>query len=391
MRKFIEKKFLVLITLSIILRLLVILLTPEIADSRNAHRLGELYLKTRSVYRYTRGINPYPPLFIYYYAFTVLVSSSLRIPFVYIVKILPLLSDIGIMLLLIKYLENKKAIFWYALNPIVIVTSSAFGKEEPFIIFLAFLAYLSFVNKKSIFSTSILLATSIWLKVFPILLFPLIFFKIKNVSKKIIFMTICILPFILIILPFVLTDFQNINATFFSYGGSADYGWLASFKALSALISGTSINFTPINNLLPQLLNISKYAFLIFYLLLLVFLLKQAKKSLLLSIILIFLLFFIVYGGIGTNFLFWIVPFIILYDYNLAKSYTLIGFPAVLFYLLGQFYDPVLRHYDFFLFRTPTFINLFYFLSTSIFWFYLVVIFFNLLTQNNSKARLGSR
>lgn len=390
MRKFIKKNLSFLIIVSIFLRIVLILVSPEIADAKNAHTVADIFLKTGVLYQ-KEQIYPYPPVWIYYMAFSAFLQNAFNIPFVYLIKIPPFLADVTILFLLMKLLKKKQSVLIYAFNPIVIAVSSVFGKEDPVMILLAFLAYLYFEKKGRIALSSFWLGLSVWLKTFTVVFAPLYLFRLKDNGTKIKFILIIFLPLMLIMFPFLAKDFETINSVYFKYVGSADYGWLASLKALSGFISGSPINFTPINYLLPQLLTISKYAFLFFYVLLLVFLFKHSKKSLLLSIILIFLLFFITYGGIGTNFLFWIIPFIMLYDHNVAKIYTLIGTPSVFFYILGQFYVPVLRHYDFFLFTTPVFINLFYFLSTSIFWFYLVAVFFSLLTQNNSKARFGSR
>jgi len=289
-----------------------------------------------------------------------------------------------------RILKDKKKILLYVLNPVVIFVSSILGQFDPIVIFFLLLAYISFINKSSIIKTGLLLSASICFKTYAILLFPFFFLNIKNIRNRIIFTIATLIPFLMIILPFIFSDFNSINKTFFTYTGAADYGWLASFKAMSALIGKTSINFSPINYLLPILLTISKYIFIPSYFLL-IFWLIRLKKNLLIGINLVFLLFFIIHGGIGTNFLFWVIAFLMLYDSNLVKTYTFFGFPAVIFYVLGQFYEPVLKHYNFLLFKTPTVVNLFYFITTLVFWLYLVGLFFNLLTQKNSKANLGKR
>lgn len=372
---FIKNHFRLLLIVAIGIKIFLILIIPEIADAKNAHTLGLIFLKTHTVYKNTSGLNPYPPIFILYYSAIVYLSALYKIPFVYIYKIVPFLADMGILFLLNKILKSKVVTIFYAFNPIAIIVATVFGKEEPMVIFFALVAYLQFNKRKSILLSSFFLGISVWLKTFTIILIPLYFKLLASAKEKIILIVICFLPLVLIMAPHLLSDFQSVNKTYLSYLGAADYGWIAIIKIVSALISGSSINFTPVNSHLPLLLTLSKYLFLIIYSGMMIILLYRKKVNLLGWINLVFLSFYIFYGGIGTNFLYWILPFLALYNFRKTVYYTFFATAAAIFYILSQFYEPVLKHFNLSIFHSPSYINGLYFITAVFFWFYLIKLF----------------
>lgn len=373
-----------ILILGIVIRILAVILSPEIGDSHNAHTFGDIFWQTGSIYSNNQVLYPYPPLLAYYLGFSAFLSSKLHIPFVYIFKIPPVLADICLLYVLKRIIKKPTVLLYYALNPIAIVTSSVFGKEDAFVILFAFLAYLVHKKGNSFILSAVLLGLSFWIKTFTILLLPLFLLRLPNLKTKLTFSLIMFIPYIGIVLPYVITDFANVHAVYFSYSGVVDYGWLAIIKAGSAILSGTSINFTPIDDLLPAMLHISKYVFISAYIL---FLFRQyrSKTSLNNQIILVFLLFYIVYGGIGTNFLFWIVPFLLLSDFHSAKSYSIAGSLAIICYILTQLYEPVLKYIPVPFLRTPTLLSVFYFVSLALFWILLIKVFYRIYHYDNNK------
>ncbi len=369
----------VIILFGIVLRVVAIVFTPEIADAKNAHQIGEIFLKTGEIYK-TDVLYPYPPLIIIYVGFASYVSTALHIPFVYLLKLPPFIADISILLILNKILKDRRLLIFYSLNPILITVSSVFGKEDPVVILLAFLAYLQIRKKKSYLMSSLLLGFSIWIKTFTILLLPVFVSQVKGIKNKISYVLLCLVPFGLMLLPFLVSDFSNINRNYFSYTGSADYGWLAILKTASGILAGTSINFTPLNASLGTFLNLSKYLYLIIYGILLIY--NRKNTSVLHNIIWIFLLFYIIYGGIGTNYMYWILPFLFLTEQrSIIIHYTLFGFTALSAYILVQFYSPILQYYKSIWFlKSPLYLNIFYIITLSFFWIFLIRTYVN--TQN---------
>jgi len=369
--------FLLVIFVGIVIRIIAILISPEIADVKNFHLAGELFLKTGSIYQYTQGLNPYPPLWIFYEAFSAFLSKYLNFPFVYIEKLPILLSDIGIFYLLGKLTKDKGSFVFYLFNPVVIFTGSILGQFDPIVIFFLFLAYVFFIKKKSLVRSGFFLSLSICLKTYPIIMVPLFLSKINRLKGKIIFTFSSLALFVFITIHPLLTDFKNIQETYLGYKGAADFGWLGSIKTISALISGTSINFTPINNNLSFFLDISKYCFIIFYLILLQKNIK-VKKNLLHMIVQTFLLFYIIIGGVGVQYFFWIIPFLLIYDKKQIKIYSVLSSLAMIGYVGVQFYYPILRYYNLFIFKNPFYLNFIYLLVITVFWIYLIALFFYL-------------
>jgi len=206
---------------------------------------------------------------------------------------------------------------------------------------------------------------------------PLFLSKINRLKGKIIFTFSSLALFVFITIHPLLTDFKNIQETYLGYKGAADFGWLGSIKTISALISGTSINFTPINNNLSFFLDISKYCFIIFYLILLQKNIK-VKKNLLHMIVQTFLLFYIIIGGVGVQYFFWIIPFLLIYDKKQIKIYSVLSSLAMIGYVGVQFYYPILRYYNLFIFKNPFYLNFIYLLVITVFWIYLIALFFYL-------------
>ena len=378
-KNFLNNNLILLLVLSIILRILVVIFTPFLGDIVNTYKLGEGIFENAKIYS---DQLPYPPPIYYYVAFIFYISKLTHIPFLYLYKLLPLLSDIAILILLYKHLKNKTTVLLYAYNPVIILVSSAFGKEEPYVILIVLLSYLSFAKRKLV--SALLLSTSICIKAFPVLLVPSFIQKISSIKSKLLFFLLTTIPVSALVVPFLFINYDGISQNFLNYSGMADYGWGAIVKTISAIWSGNSINFSPFASNLHGILTVTKFLYLV--VLGILFFVSSIKKNFLLLklIIFIFLLFYIIHGGIGTNFLYWVFPFLLLYNAKVAFSYTFFSTFAVIGYLLTQFYHPVLRHISFVLFATPIYTNILYLISLLLFYGYLFYLFIYVWKNNSS-------
>lgn len=376
----IKKNIKLFIFFGVILRILAILLSPELGDVENYHLAGRFFLQTKTIYLHTKDLYSYPPVWIYYEAFATFISDTFAIPFVYVIKIPILVAEIGLMYLLFNQIKNKQFVILYALNPTVIFISSILGQFDSIVIFFALLSYIHITEKKLI-GSGVFISFSVILKTYTVLLIPIFIQTVTNIKKKVLFIILAILPLSLLLLNSSLTEFEAVKRNLFSYSGAADYGWLGSMKALSAIIHSTPINVPPINSSLPFLLNLSKYFFIVSYAILFCYFVTRTTK-LILQIILVFLLFYITVGGVGTQYFLWIIPFLLLYKPKETIGYTVISFLSILSYVAVQFYSPVLRHIDFFLFRTPFYLNCLYLFLIFLFWLYLIRLFYRLLKKD---------
>jgi hypothetical protein len=311
----------------------------------------------------------------YYEGVSVLVNESSGIPFRYILKIPIVLADVGIIWLLMRILKDKVMVLWYAWNPLVLYIGAGESAFDSIVMFFLLLSFYSY-SKKTVWS-GIWLSLSIMMKTYTILLLPVFLWKLKTWSKRFKFGLAAGLPFLVIMLPVLIREFEPTKGTYLSYAGTSDYGWLAIVKSLFALGYGTSINLSPFSQWEDSLLDISKYMFLAVYVWLLWILWKR-KYRLPVGIILIFLLFYIIMGGVATQYLSWVIPFLLIMGTKEIVAYTILSTVAMVTYLLGQFYEPVLKHYDFFLFQSPGLFNAFYLISLLVFWFYIFRLFFRI-------------
>src|SRR3990167_7088149 len=114
MLAFVKKNLIPIIIASIVLRIIILLITPRVGDVVNAHSIADNFLKTGQIYGI--GNNPYPPVVIFYYVFALYISRIVCIPFLYISKLLPIIADMIIIIFLYKALKVKEQVLLFAFN-----------------------------------------------------------------------------------------------------------------------------------------------------------------------------------------------------------------------------------------------------------------------------------
>ncbi|MAM27608.1 MAG: mannosyltransferase [Flavobacteriaceae bacterium] len=132
----------------------------------------------------------YPPVNQLCFAIAALLSGKSIVGSVVVLRVLILLADIGIVILGKKLLERlklpSKNIFWYFLNPFIIIELTGNLHFEGVMLFFLVVALYALCKKKW-FWAAVLLGISISVKLLPLLLLPLFFgyfvkFK-KNVKE----------------------------------------------------------------------------------------------------------------------------------------------------------------------------------------------------------------
>ncbi|WP_375238499.1 polyprenol phosphomannose-dependent alpha 1,6 mannosyltransferase MptB [Aurantibacter sp.] len=159
----------------------------------------------------------YPPINQLYFFIAALFSSKSILGSVVVLRILIIIADLGVLYFgkrLLEHLKiNPKQIFWYILNPFIIIELTGnLHFESVMVFFLISSLYYLFKNKWII--AAILLGCSISVKLIPLLFLPVFFwwflkhkksteFTVVNFIKLISFYILVILTLVVSFLPFL--------------------------------------------------------------------------------------------------------------------------------------------------------------------------------------------
>jgi len=235
----------------------------------------------------------YFPFYPYLAAASVLVKSFLN-PFLFL-KLIFGVFDIGVTYMV--YLLSKKnsnSMLLYAINPVSLIISNIHGQFDAIpLFFLLWAAYLS-IKKKNILSV-IALSAGVWIKTWPFL-FSLPFLKRLKDKREFFLIGIFPLLFTLTHVVFFRINIIDILTPIKNYRGV--YG----FWGIGAMIS-----FLPILSLF--LMKIVRRVFLLSFLIFSIFI---KRKNIIDEILILLLFFFSFTVTFGSQWLIWLLPFIII-------------------------------------------------------------------------------
>jgi hypothetical protein len=138
------------------------------------------------------------------------IGNSQIFKYLVLLKLPYLVLDIAIAFLLMRFFESKEEkkkvfIFWL-FNPFTIAIIYAFSNIDIFPVIFTLLAFLM-IKKQKLIPASLLLGIASGFKLYPLLFIPFLFLAGRNFKEKIILVTLPILTFGLIILPFISNAF----------------------------------------------------------------------------------------------------------------------------------------------------------------------------------------
>ena len=160
----------------------------------------------------------YPPINQLCFLIAALFASKSVFGSIIVLRVLIIFADIGILYFGKKLLERLnlpiKNIFWYALNPFIIIEMTGNLHFEPVMLFFLIWSFYKLHQQKWIFA-AVLLACSVSVKLIPLLFLPLFYQwfvkKEKNwfvgIKKLSLFYAITLATIILLFLPFYSSEF----------------------------------------------------------------------------------------------------------------------------------------------------------------------------------------
>ena len=153
----------------------------------------------------------YPPINQLFFAIAGLFAGNSIVGSVVVLRLIIITADLGTLYFGQKLLKNlglnSNRIFWYLLNPLVVLELSGnLHFEGVMLFFVVFSMYL--LQRNFLKWSALVLAISISIKLLPILLLP-IFYKYLGFKKALVFYSIIIIANILFIAPFFSTEFIN--------------------------------------------------------------------------------------------------------------------------------------------------------------------------------------
>ena len=214
------------------------LLTPEsyLGDSSSLHSVGMTIAQAQELYAGMGNLNGshfsnYPPINQLCFAIATFFAGKSILGSVIVMHILIILADIGILYfgrkLLLKLQINPNQIFWYFLNPFIIIELTGNLHFEGVMLFFLITSLYLLYQKKWVWS-AVLLGVSVSVKLIPLLLLPLYFrWFLNNFDKG--FFKLFIFHFIVVGIA-ILTFTPFLSAQFISNFSETIALWFQNFE-----------------------------------------------------------------------------------------------------------------------------------------------------------------
>lgn len=356
----------VLIFVALGLRLVPLLFGIESTDIFLYREQAEPVLRHQNIYETGAAVFPYTPVSMFYAPLSLVMSERLGVPFPVVIKGFSIASDLAIVLALyvfgVRVGSRRTALCssgLYALNPVSILVASAHGNIMTFVVLLVLVAYLLFSldRERHAAASALVLGVAIGWRSFPVLLLPFFLLEIDSWKDRCRFAGYALVPVLLSLLPFLLV---SPAATFEAITGYA--GWGIHHGPFGVLRARYLLRLSEITWEDPpgweRIYALSRVAYLTLVGAGLVF---ARRVALLNRILLVFLGFYLLYASVASQYLIWVLPFLLLLNshrafvvYVGAASYALVVFYGTFFpdILFGTLRPPavalpaLLAHYQ---------------------------------------------
>ena len=325
----------------------------EVSDLSIYRYMALIVLRGQDIYEIP-NVFPYTPMSLFLPAFALQLSGWLHQPFHLVMKIYPLLGDLGsasiVYLLGRRCWASGRALLLglaFALNPVSILITALHGNIMPLSVFFAFWAYYLLDHPKrgrTYILSALALGMGIGLRSWPVLLVPLLLRPGQlKWRQRFVYLVVAGLPTVLTLGPYMLVNFTAIRHEVFEYKSVADLGWVGAWRAYYFLQTGTREA--------PQAflwLSNSRFYFLGAYgVVVLAAWVVPALFDTAGWIATALLLNYTVMGGMAAQYYSWVLPFLIGYPVYYAVFSLIVTGALITFYLalhpgivLGPFPPP---------------------------------------------------
>ena len=337
----------------------------ESTDIRLYRQQAMPVVQLQNVYEVTTNVFPYTPVSLVYPALCLWLSGLLDVPFHVVLKLFAIGADVGIVLVLyalggtlLPGAAAASAALAYALNPASVLVSAFHGNAMSFVVLLMLAAVVLFMRDpaRHLVPAGLLLSLAVGWRSFPILLLPFFLLAIRSTRDRVRFAACVVVPVVLATIPFLFVSPTALLSGVLQYSGwGIHHGPLGVVRALYLSAIGQITWEHP-----PEWLawmSASKALFLVVYG---VAVWRARRLGVLNGTLVTFFAFYLVYAGVASQYLIWVLPFLLLagrpalyWTYTLAATYALVVFywtffPDILFGALPMPGAPVaalLGHY----------------------------------------------
>jgi alpha-1,6-mannosyltransferase len=209
----------------------------------------------------------YPPVNQFLFALSGFISGKSILGSILFFRIIIILADIGIYYfgrkILVHLNQNPDKIFWYFLNPLIIVELTGNLHFEGVMLFFLIVTIYNIIQEKWLYA-SVFIAIAISVKLLPLLLLPLFWQKL-GWKKSILFYSSTILLNCLFFLPFLnahlISNYtETISLWFTNFEFNASFYYV--FRAIGYYVKGYNIIHT-IGKIIPiiTILTVLFYSF----------------------------------------------------------------------------------------------------------------------------------
>lgn len=192
------RPLLFVVLVALIVRLLPLLLLPVGAgyDIDSFRLVGDAFLNREEIYTSAaRGRHPYLPLQMVAIGATTYLSNITPLPFVAWVKVPGMIADVLITAVIYRVFRREQetegtAVFFallYALNPISIMVSAYHGQFDAIPVLLLLLSWSAWHFGRRITRSAVLLGFAILDKTWPILFLPIVFIRLPDNRRRLVY------------------------------------------------------------------------------------------------------------------------------------------------------------------------------------------------------------
>lgn len=193
-----KRPLLFVILVALLVRLVPLLLLPVGAgyDIDSFRLVSDAFLKGEEVYTSAaRGRHPYLPMQMYITGFTAYLSTITPLPFIIWLKLPSVLADILITSIIFRAFRRwgesePKAVLaalLFAINPISVLVSSYHGQFDSIPVLLLILAWYTWHFGEHIKRSATFLGFAVLDKTWPIIFFPIIFIRLPDHRRRLLY------------------------------------------------------------------------------------------------------------------------------------------------------------------------------------------------------------